>query len=86
MKFTFKYKVDVKDGLNEQQIATNTATRLRHENTEKKFDTFYFLYLQKKALVLKYMSSKTYTKQVLNTLYIIFLISKAFFCILFWQI
>ena len=47
MKFTFKYKVDIKDGLNEQQIATNTATRLRHENTENKFDTFYTYFLIK---------------------------------------
>ena len=45
MKFTFKYKFDVKDGLNEQQIATNTATRLRHENTENQFDTFYTYFL-----------------------------------------
>ena len=45
MKFTFKYKFGVKDGLNEQQIATNTATRLRHENTENQFDTFYTYFL-----------------------------------------
>ena len=45
MKFNSKYKFDVKDGVNEQQTATNTATRLMHENTENQFDTFYTYFL-----------------------------------------
>ena len=48
MKFTFKYKVDVKDGLNEQQekISINSTMGSEHEDTKNQLDTFdaYFKY------------------------------------------